>query len=282
MAPTRFWQGSSPHTRGARGARRPGAFDCGIIPAYAGSTRVRDGGLMAAEDHPRIRGEHTASHGLRGASGGSSPHTRGARPRRTATFSRRRIIPAYAGSTPGSSIITAGWRDHPRIRGEHFGGVGPAFVGGGSSPHTRGAPYYLPNYWDGQGIIPAYAGSTAVAPASGRAVWDHPRIRGEHVFQLITKDPCPGSSPHTRGARELLCADGFRRGIIPAYAGSTPLTDLKSVGGGDHPRIRGEHQLPGLQHLFHQRIIPAYAGSTCEDSWRCPATADHPRIRGEH
>ena len=32
--------GSSPHTRGARGTRRPGAFDSRIIPAYAGSTPV--------------------------------------------------------------------------------------------------------------------------------------------------------------------------------------------------------------------------------------------------
>ena len=30
------------------------------------------------------------------------------------------------------------------------------------------------------GIIPAYAGSTGGRLAQGGALWDHPRIRGEH------------------------------------------------------------------------------------------------------
>ena len=91
-------------------------------------------------------------------------------------------------------------------------------------------------------------------------------------------------------------------GIIPAYAGSTPLTDLKSVGGGDHPRIRGEHRLSGLYTGDGQgssphtrgarrpervgqvgrRIIPAYAGSTVDYRDRLMTLKDHPRIRGEH
>ena len=148
------YEGSSPHTRGARWTargRRPPPGDhprirgehdwpclvrdqeLGIIPAYAGST-----------PHHTIHCE---------SSEGSSPHTRG-------------IIPAYAGSTPqnamcqqfcqGSSPHTRGartttwsWgttrRDHPRIRGEH---------------HSWRAPSL---------------------PLPGIARWDHPRIRGEHL-----------------------------------------------------------------------------------------------------
>ena len=113
----------------------------GIIPAYAGSTRKRDNGLVLTT--------------------GSSPHTRGAR----------------ASATTGSCAP----RDHPRIRGEHRGregcaighiGIIPAYAGStyrdaagnvnyaGSSPHTRGARRGPPR------------------PRSVRG--DHPRIRGEH------------------------------------------------------------------------------------------------------
>ena len=73
-----FW-GSSPHTRGARWAGSLANSLGRIIPAYAGSTRERDGGLMAAD--------------------GSSPHTRGAHILRPPPVSARGIIPAYAGST---------------------------------------------------------------------------------------------------------------------------------------------------------------------------------------
>ena len=175
-----------------------------------------------------------------------------------------RIIPAYAGSTgafaspklpgKGSSPHTRGAptpsgrcssssRDHPRIRGEHenaqtvnagCAGIIPAYAGStqlvlrsersavGSSPHTRGAR--RPKH------------------RLLRRRRDHPRIRGEHSAQ--------SSKQH------------HRKGIIPAYAGSTMKMEgekyyfkgssphtrgaLARVGRlsrrcGDHPRIRGEH-----------------------------------------
>ena len=52
-------KGSSPHARGAQGARRGRQVPTGIIPACAGSTsqcRRRPGWRW---DHPRMRGEHT-------------------------------------------------------------------------------------------------------------------------------------------------------------------------------------------------------------------------------
>ena len=92
--------------------------------------------------------------------------------------------------------------DHPRIRGEH------CLAGSAHVP--------------GNGIIPAYAGSTA--PDSR---W-----------------PClaAGSSPHTRGARRSIARTvGVRR---------------------DHPRIRGEHYGFEVMENETPGIIPAYAGST--------------------
>ena len=92
---------------------------------------------------------------------GSSPHTRGA----LLLFSQGQIAP----------------KDHPRIRGEHLYTFGPSYMR--------------------LGIIPAYAGSTAVL-----------------VMSLSSN---PGSSPHTRGALADIARVMEKRR--------------------DHPRIRGEH-----------------------------------------
>ena len=71
--------GSSPHTRGARRPVGSRGLPDRIIPAYAGSTATKAKGRPFGRDHPRIRGEHASRPVLCGVSGGSSPHTRGAR-----------------------------------------------------------------------------------------------------------------------------------------------------------------------------------------------------------
>ena len=53
--------------------------------------------------------------------------------------------------------------DHPRIRGEHIAEEALAQCTEGSSPHTRGALRLAGQRCDSGGIIPAYAGSTAIA-----------------------------------------------------------------------------------------------------------------------
>ena len=113
--------GSSPHTRGAPPAPQTTTTQTRIIPAYAGSTFPSLASTSARRDHPRIRGEHgnLLSGNIGGA--GSSPHTRGAHRRPHRPRHRRRIIPAYAGSTCGDSLKCRATADHPRIRGEHSG-----------------------------------------------------------------------------------------------------------------------------------------------------------------
>ena len=215
--------GSSPHTRGALGARRPGPRPPRIIPAYAGSTVRRAYRRHPGADHPRIRGEHTRSHAQRGWGGGSSPHTRGARRLGVGRRQNGGIIPAYAGSTRPPPAYADTTPDHPRIRGEHLNTRMLSPGGVGSSPHTRGAPDHDVSLALEIGIIPAYAGST---PGRGGATGphrDHPRIRGEHETDTTTSRLRAGSSPHTRGARVGVEVVGEGTGIIPAYAGSTSL-----------------------------------------------------------
>ena len=91
----------------------------------------------------------------------------------------------------------------------------------GSSPHTRGALGAAHVERGGEGIIPAYAGSTSTSTNLCDPLPDHPRIRGEHDMKRNDVHRWVGSSPHTRGALlvDLVAKQELR--IIPAYAGST-------------------------------------------------------------
>ena len=135
----KYLGGSSPHTRGARPGRSRPPDHGGIIPAYAGSTPPRDARKPNSWDHPRIRGEHASESFCIASYSGSSPHTRGARRRSRAARRASRIIPAYAGSTSSRAGPSRGYRDHPRIRGEHNLAKRTGLPSKGSSPHTRGA-----------------------------------------------------------------------------------------------------------------------------------------------
>ena len=192
--------------------------------------------------------------------------------------------------------------DHPRIRGEHPRGPCRRPRGGGSSPHTRGAPTATNANSPTGRIIPAYAGSTCTSRRRGAPRWDHPRIRGEHVAHAGLDRADRGSSPHTRGAPDRRQVGQSCDGIIPAYAGSTGTLRLLYIQSRDHPRIRGEHAVFANQVAKTKgssphtrgaptstaptppwrRIIPAYAGSTRTLYPTMSSTKDHPRIRGEH
>ena len=152
------------------------------------------------------------------------------------------------------------------------------------------------------GIIPACAGNTRTPTRSRRCRWDHPRMRGEHAFELDARQLSRGSSPHARGTPIWqLAVYGFP-GIIPACAGNTANRRSRTVPAWDHPRMRGEHYadyttgnwwvgssphargtlLSFVLSLLTSGIIPACAGNT---GARCPKTTrgwDHPRMRGEH
>ena len=157
----------------------------------------------SARDHPRIRGEHPpADEHCRGC-GGSSPHTRGARIFTPFRRFFRRIIPAYAGSTPKILATEMTLTDHPRIRGEHIGAAAHQVKITGSSPHTRGA------------LFPAFG------VVGGER--DHPRIRGEHGVRGGGVDGAGGSSPHTRGAHlEIPAIPRIAAVIIPVFLYPSP------------------------------------------------------------
>ena len=152
------------------------------------------------------------------------------------------------------------------------------------------------------GIIPACAGSTKRFSSTEMPFRDHPRMCGEHLDAGSEQKPCPGSSPHVRGALLRLLIAATIGGIIPACAGSTALLTVDSSTSGDHPRMCGEHSLSKSIVMLkegsspHVRgalpacpprsslsgIIPACAGSTFSYAKWTPNTRDHPRMCGEH
>ena len=237
--------GSSPRMRGARRvpARREGVG--GIIPAYAGSTSLRFPPCVYSRDHPRVCGEHSARLIARHVYRGSSPRMRGApsllyNPRGTDG-----IIPAYAGSTLGSTRSAAPRRDHPRVCGEHTAFAATVSSRRGSSPRMRGALVEYVARAECDGIIPAYAGSTGPSTCSRPARTDHPRVCGEHRVYESGGTYRLGSSPRMRGARDGPRLRGLPRRIIPAYAGSTITAAHNWAAFWDHPRVCGEHTEQG-------------------------------------
>ena len=188
------------------------------------------------------------------------------------------------------------------MRGEHWPPVEPTTVITGSSPHARGAPVRAHPHRSKVRIIPACAGSTGRGSGPAIQPGDHPRMRGEHTLHSLRATAFRGSSPHARGAQEMLHFDRRVRGIIPACAGSTDGSKGDIMAVTDHPRMRGEHSVAASSVLcavgssphargapmdcacarLRIRIIPACAGSTRAARSRRLSPSDHPRMRGEH
>ena len=153
-------------------------------------------------------------------------------------------------------------------------------------------------------IIPAYAGSTRRLERDARLRRDHPRMRGEHEHVRPQESRRDGIIPACAGSTALRGKEPQARpGSSPHARGALGAGAPSSTCGGDHPRMRGEHDAAPVIAQGLGGIIPACAGSTRADvtvsekgegssphargaraRCRCPRTScgDHPRMRGEH
>ncbi len=217
--------GSSPLSRGARDPIRLAQGRPGIIPAFAGSTRSGLRWRTLPRDHPRFRGEHSSTQPPSSVVRGSSPLSRGARGSPHDHIARRRIIPAFAGSTTRSPATRYASPDHPRFRGEHSGSRPATWATSGSSPLSRGALDDAVHDRPSVRIIPAFAGSTGCRRRADCGRADHPRFRGEHPTRRSVDGGWSGSSPLSRGAHQSCRVPSCCLGIIPAFAGSTVLAE---------------------------------------------------------
>ena len=233
---------------------------------------------------------------------GSSPLTRGKPKAGVYQVEAWGLIPAHAGKTTSRCDSTGIAGAHPRSRGENRHAVRARGHPRGSSPLTRGKQQGRWFQVAGIGLIPAHAGKTGTSSSSTKSPRAHPRSRGENAAGQARRQPGKGSSPLTRGKRELLGRRGVVPGLIPAHAGKTGSPLLARPSGWAHPRSRGENAVaqvtggsqPGSSPLTRGKpdqslprphapgLIPAHAGKTSVHAPTMRAHRAHPRSRGEN
>ena len=111
--------------------------------------------------------------------------------------------------------------------------------------------------------------------------WDHPRICGEKLLQVVRLYAAVGSPPHMRGKVLPNAVQLKKSGITPAYAGkSTAAFSSSRTTLGSPPHMQGKEVCENGE-VEIQRITPAYAGKSGISSQAKPSRRDHPRICGE-
>ena len=130
--------GSSPRMRGKQLPIAKMLAHVRIIPAHAGQTVGMVVFPRAQSDHPRACGANGPFITVSTQIFGSSPRMRGKPGGWVERRHSRRIIPAHAGQTPGSSCSRAGYPDHPRACGANLASRRFHHGLSGSSPRMRG------------------------------------------------------------------------------------------------------------------------------------------------
>ena len=152
--------GSSPRGRGKRDRRRERRTLWRLIPAWAGKTAVPRCRTSRRPAHPRVGGENAGVAGLDDYGRGSSPRGRGKRMPSGPPLAILRLIPAWAGKTPGYRSCFHTTTAHPRVGGENEAAIQAGADTAGSSPRGRGK---LKDWSRGDSdlrLIPAWAGKT--------------------------------------------------------------------------------------------------------------------------
>ena len=252
--------------------------------------------------HPRSRGENAAVLVLICCWSGSSPLTRGKRPRANQRTLRIRLIPAHAGKTAGYRTHEGASRAHPRSRGENQTRASHPSPVLGSSPLTRGKRRTRGREVGFDRLIPAHAGKTMPPTPPHQLQPAHPRSRGENPLSRVIRQGAAGSSPLTRGKRFLYQTYHRKERLIPAHAGKTRCRRRSTRGRWAHPRSRGENPrsatrssgATGSSPLTRGKLrlvvgrhivaglIPAHAGKTAGGASGRAWRRAHPRSRGEN
>ena len=214
--------GSSPRMRGKQLPIAKMLAHVRIIPAHAGQTVGMVVFPRAQSDHPRACGANVFLAVDMPAEAGSSPRMRGKPGGWVERRHSRRIIPAHAGQTPGSSCSRAGYPDHPRACGANDRHRHQGAPVRGSSPRMRGKPARGLSRKGRPRIIPAHAGQTTWRSCAASNPADHPRACGANPLGQINVSGFAGSSPRMRGKLVLLLGLTNAARIIPAHAGQTP------------------------------------------------------------
>ena len=173
-------------------------------------------------------GEKCFRSAVRSSSTGSPPRMRGKAAMVAAFASLLRITPAYAGkrTKPAWNWLRA--RDHPRVCGEKKIAGKTHALASGSPPPVRGKAFQRVKILLNLGITPACAVKRFQFVLRLHAPGDYPRVCGEKTLSSVKSSGVSGSPPHVRGKGLEKLAHERRRGITPAYAGKSPLSESTS------------------------------------------------------
>ena|GEM_PF-1796262 len=130
--------GSSPRMRGTPWPHTAPAAALGLIPTYAGNTRIIFWRVTRKRAHPHVCGEHAHGFPVDGFEVGSSPRMRGTPKSSLKPVSLKGLIPTYAGNTGKKIFLPRPLRAHPHVCGEHHDLFPSLLPLRGSSPRMRG------------------------------------------------------------------------------------------------------------------------------------------------
>ena len=170
-----------------------------------------------------------------------------------------------------------------------------------SPPRMRGKVWLHQKPGRVPGITPAYAGKSPPAKRKNPAIWDHPRVCGEKLGNLLNLGSNLGSPPRVRGKARESAESGKQPGITPACAGKSSGKPLHSYNSWDHPRVCGEKHSgccltltrsgspPRVRGKARESaesgkqpgITPACAGKSSGKPLHSYNSWDHPRVCGE-
>ena len=236
-------------------------------------------------------------HGL-----GSSPRMRGTHARASPYTVAPGLIPTYAGNTEDEPGRTRMPRAHPHVCGEHACHSWLLRLLLGSSPRMRGTLLLTVLRVSSSGLIPTYAGNTAVARHLTPLAGAHPHVCGEHQSPVINDGRGRGSSPRMRGTPLDVDYPDEGLGLIPTYAGNTTRGRAFSYLIRAHPHVCGEHDSSPSRRVSFQGssprmrgtrrlgfrcwrcrgLIPTYAGNTRAGARKHGFSGAHPHVCGEH
>ena len=196
--------GSSPRVRGT-GCRQIASVERRrFIPACAGNRRVTVAQAFPRAVHPRVCGEQPQRRGQARGISGSSPRVRGTDLRAVLVLLSRRFIPACAGNSSASRVISPCRSVHPRVCGEQHRPRAVSTWTCGSSPRVRGTVVDKIDRHFGARFIPACAGNSPNTHHKQQALPVHPRVCGEQQTVTSGSGFTPGSSPRVRGTAPRL------------------------------------------------------------------------------